>query len=255
LAHYLPEYTVLAPERPIRHMRVANLIRRIATWPYRATYGDPDRIPAPFGNGRVLDVGCGAGNYLGRLSACGWEAHGLDFDADVLRLARSRVPEAIIHHGTLENFQASAPFAYIALHHVLEHVQRPRDVLRRCYELLDNNGLMSISVPNIDSFEARLFGTRWRGLDIPRHLIHFSTSTLVALVRQQNFCVTMVRPALFASSLSESILLSLPMALKRRVFRNNRIRTAVYYLAVLPASVSYVIGNDPVLELEARKHE
>lgn len=253
VVHYPAEYNVSAPRRAVRETRAGSLIRGAAIWPYWLKYGNPDRLPAPFGNRRALDVGCGPGNDLLRLSGRGWEAHGLDFNADAVQLARSRAPDAFVRHGTLDNFQAPGRFAYIALHHALEHVKQPQDVLRRCYELLEDGGLLSVSVPNIDSLEARLFRTRWRGLDIPRHLVHFSRSTLAQLVRQNGFRVTMVRPALFASSLSESILLALPMGIKRRTFRSSRIRRALYYLAMFPACISYVAGNHPVIELEATK--
>ena len=253
LVHYPAAYNVPAPQRPIRESLAGKIIRGAAIWPYWLTYGNPDRLPAPFGNRRALDIGCGPGNDLRRLSARGWEAHGLDFNADVVQQARSRAPDAFVHHGTLDNFQASGRFAYIALHHALEHVRQPQNVLRRCHALLENGGVLSVSVPNIDSFEAHLFRTRWRGLDIPRHLVHFSRSTLARLVRQQGFRVTMVRPALFASSLSESVLLALPMGIKRRAFRSTRIRRALYYLAMFPACMSYVAGNHPVIELEATK--
>jgi len=204
LKHYPAEYNVVAPDKGIRGNRAGNVVRQLATLPYRLRYGNPDRLPAPFGNRRALDVGCGTGNYLKRLSARGWEPHGIDFNAEAVHAARSRVPNAIVHHGTLENLPAQKPFAYISLNHVLEHVKEPENALRRCYELLDTGGLLSINVPNIDSIEARVFRARWRGLDIPRHVIHFNKNILTELVTRRGFRVTMLRPALFASSRSAS---------------------------------------------------
>lgn len=253
LGYYPPEYTVLSPEQGVRAFRFGNLLSQMAIWPYRLKYGNPDRVPAPFGTRRALDVGCGAGNYLKRLSALGWEVHGLDFSLEVVRMARSRVPEAFVHHGTLETLRVQTPFAYISLNHVLEHVKDPERVLQRCFELLEAGGRLAISVPNIDSLEARVFGSRWRGLDIPRHLIHFNKAALAELVMKRGFQVTLMRPALFASSLSESLLLSLPIRLKRLVFRSSIIRRGIYYSAMLPACLSYVIGNHAIIELEAIK--
>lgn len=253
LAYYPPEYSVSAPEHPVRDAGVLAAARQAAIWPYRLRFGAPDRLPAPFGSRRALDVGCGTGDFLTRLLARGWDAHGLDFNADVVRLARSRAPGATVHHGTLERLAVPERFSYVALNHVLEHVARPHEVLRRCHALMEDGGMLSISVPNIESIEARVFGSRWRGLDIPRHLIHFDPRTLERLVRGAGFRVTLVRPALFASSLSESLLLTLPNGLKRRALRHGGLRRALYYLTVFPASLSYACGNAPVIELEATK--
>lgn len=46
------------------------------------------------GRGRCVDVGCGAGHFLGIVRALGWHVVGVDQSADQLRLARSREPEA-----------------------------------------------------------------------------------------------------------------------------------------------------------------
>src|SRR5439155_24436165 len=120
--------------------------------------------------------------------------------------------------------------------------------LARCRELLEPGGQLVVSVPNIDSFEARVFGRRWMGLEIPRHLTHFSRPTLVSLLEQCGFEIVRVRPAMFASSLFESIVLSLPRR-ARQWFIGSKVGRLLYLAAVFPASISYLLGNESVLEV------
>lgn len=56
---------------------------------------------------RVLDVGCGAGVFLGMVSEQGAEPHGVDSASELLELARDRVPDADLREGDME----ALPFA------------------------------------------------------------------------------------------------------------------------------------------------
>lgn len=250
--HYPSSYHVYSPPSPVRNGRVGAVIRRVAMMPYTLRFGAPDWTIAPFGNGRFLDVGCGAGGVLQRMSAHGWKCAGIDLSADAVRAARRAAPDAAVEQATLETYRPHGTFAAISLQHVLEHLPRPLSSLTRCRELLEPDGCLLVSVPNIESFEARAFRSRWIGLDIPRHLTHFSRTTLTELIRRAGFDVVRVRPAMFASSLSESAALSMPLDAGRRLV-GSRVGRLLYFASVLPAAVSYAFGNEPVLEVLSRR--
>lgn len=254
LDYYPPQYHVYHPNAPVRGSIAGAAIRRIAMFPYTARYGDPDwRIP-PFGSRRMLDVGCGTGAMLRRMAALGWRPFGIDLSPVAIEMARQTVPDATLELGTLTNFEPKERFALISVQHVLEHLPDPSQALNRCHELLEPGGQLLVSVPNIDSFEARLFGRKWVGLDIPRHLTHFSRSTLTRTLHQSGFEELHVRPALFASFLSESVSLVLPRGIGRRLLGSTMGRL-LYFASVFPASLSYVFGNAPVLEVLCRRRE
>jgi hypothetical protein len=66
---------------------------------------------------------------------------------------------------------------------VLEHVYEPQQVMAKVGDWLKPGGIFYVLVPNIDSAEARVFGTYWHGLELPRHLSHFSPTSLGNLAR------------------------------------------------------------------------
>jgi 2-polyprenyl-3-methyl-5-hydroxy-6-metoxy-1,4-benzoquinol methylase len=248
LQYYPSHYHVFQPVTPARNGILGMAIRRCAMLPYTLRFGDPDWSTEPFGSRRMLDVGCGTGHILKRLSARGWETFGIDLSPIAVASARRAVPSARIETATLATFHPDHKFALISMQHVLEHLPDPVDALRRCHELLEPGGRLWVGVPNVDSFEARLFGRRWVGLDIPRHLTHFSQSTLVQLLDRCGFKTIRIRPAMFASFVSESLALALPTTVGRRLLGSIAGRM-LYFASVFPASVSYLLGNRPVLEI------
>ena len=69
-------------------------------------------------------------------------------------------------------------FDVITCFDVLEHLYEPRRVMARVGEWLKPGGIFYVLVPNVDSAEARVFGSYWHGLELPRHLFHYSPASL-----------------------------------------------------------------------------
>jgi 2-polyprenyl-3-methyl-5-hydroxy-6-metoxy-1,4-benzoquinol methylase len=247
---YPASYLPYNPAAPLRATGLGNVMRRIAMAPYALRFGDPDfTLRPPSGGGRLLDIGCGAGRLLKRASGLGWSCWGLDVSADAVAEARRHVPTAVIRQGTLEEFDTDERFDMITMSHVLEHVPDPVATLKRCRELLAPNGRLLIGIPNIDSWEARLFGRYWTGLDIPRHLVHFREDVLRRMLADLGFTVT-VRPAMFASSISESLIRMFGGSARER-FAASRAARVLYLLTVLPAATWCLLGNRGMIEVVA----
>ena len=138
------------------------------------------------GLGRVLDVGCGRGLILRRLRSLGWDCYGTELSADLAQLLRESGVE--VFTGALEEWGLpQASFDVILLWHSLEHQFEPARILAEVRRLLKPGGRLLLEVPNLGSRQARLGGSRWFHLDVPRHLLHFSRPTLAALLCGQGF--------------------------------------------------------------------
>ncbi len=133
------------------------------------------------GQGRYLDVGCGSGGSLGVARALGWRTAGIELDAAAAEKAR-RFADRLHVGDVLSAPFAPASFDVVTAFHVLEHVPDPVTMLRRMLEWLAPDGLLIVEVPNAGGLGAALFGRAWSGLELPRHLGHFSPATLATAI-------------------------------------------------------------------------
>lgn len=145
------------------------------------------------GEGRLLDYGCGSGWYAARMKQLGWHVTAMDFNASSLAAvsARYRVP---VIAGSLPHPKVK-PGSYdaITMGCVLEHLPDPHQVVEAAVEALTPGGLLVVVVPYINSWAFRAFGADWCGLDLPRHLLHFSPATLRRLAQMHGLEVSEVR--------------------------------------------------------------
>jgi len=130
--------------------------------------------------GRLLDIGCGNGQFLDRMRQLGWEVVGVEPDGKAVSAARER-SELEVFQGSLE--EAKFPdrhFDAITMNHVIEHVQDPIGLLKECCRLLKPSGKLVVVTPNIKSVGRRMFDGAWLPWDPPRHLFLFSPQALRA---------------------------------------------------------------------------
>ncbi len=142
----------------------------------------------PRGSNRLLDVGCGSGELLARYRALGWTVQGVEPSARAVAACRAR--QLPVEEGDL--LDVSLPeqhFDVILMHHVIEHVPRPVDVLCRARELLAPGGIVLVVTPNVAGMGFRLYGSCWYALDAPRHLHLFDAGTLRRLAGRAGLVV------------------------------------------------------------------
>jgi SAM-dependent methyltransferase len=139
--------------------------------------------------GRVLDVGCGSGEFLGRMAALGWAVEGIEMDDKAAAVARMHAGGPVHEGGLYEAGLAAERFDAVTMSHVVEHVPDPVDYLREAYRLCRPGGRLVIATPNAASLGHRMFGSAWRGLEVPRHLHLYTVPTLTSHVREAGFTV------------------------------------------------------------------
>lgn len=146
------------------------------------------------GQTTVLDLGCGVGTMMRLLERRGWLTCGVDTSAYACQQARS-VAQGTVVCGTLE--EAGLPDASLGAAiaiDLVEHLHDPRRTLAHVCRALAPGKRALLKVPNFASWQAGLFGPWWYGLDVPRHLYHFTPDTLSALLRRSGFSEVRVRP-------------------------------------------------------------
>lgn len=147
-------------------------------------------VPHFVSNGRLLDIGCAWGGYLGRMRELGWEAYGIELNAEAARHAREELGLTQVRAGSFADLDyPDGFFDVVHMSMVLEHLHEPGEALRRIHRLLRADGQLILSVPDISGFEARLFKDKCYTLQVPQHLSHFSPETATELLRRRGFTV------------------------------------------------------------------
>ena len=84
-------------------------------------------------------------------------------------------------------------FDVVTMWQCTEHLYDPKSVLDEINRILKDDGLLLMGVPNIDGFEFFIFNHNWPPIEIPRHLYHFSPSTITTLLTRTGFSVEKIR--------------------------------------------------------------
>jgi SAM-dependent methyltransferase len=129
-------------------------------------------------SGRLVDLGCSSGAFLECMSSDAWKLHGVEMWAEGARTAEMRSGAHVFVGNIVDAPFPSESFDAITCFDVLEHLYEPWRVMARVAEWLKPGGIFYVLVPNVDSAEARAFGRYWNGLDLPRHLFHYSPESL-----------------------------------------------------------------------------
>jgi len=139
------------------------------------------RLAALAPPGPVLDVGAGDGALVRALRAAGREAIGLERGAPGAAEVASADVEGV-----------GGEWAAVVFWHSLEHLPRPAAALAHAAALLAPGGVLVVAVPNAASLQARAFGDRWFGLDLPRHLVHLPAPALTRRLTELGLTVERV---------------------------------------------------------------
>jgi SAM-dependent methyltransferase len=143
-------------------------------------------------SGTLLDLGCSSGSFLESMRGESWKLFGIEMSADTAREARAKSGAEVFVGDILDAPFPAGSFDVITCFDVLEHVYEPRQVVERVATLLKPGGIYYFQVPNIASAEARVFGTYWQGLELPRHLFHYSPASLRILAKTTGLQVAML---------------------------------------------------------------
>lgn len=143
---------------------------------------------------RVLEVGCGLGNFLMEARDAGFDIQGIDFSASAVAIANQTLGEEIARTGRLEDSNIpDGSLDMVILADVIEHVRDPALFMNRVHRIMKPGGVVFIATPSLDSLSARLMGRFWVEFK-PEHLFYFDKSTIARLLGQAGFGNIAVTP-------------------------------------------------------------
>jgi 2-polyprenyl-3-methyl-5-hydroxy-6-metoxy-1,4-benzoquinol methylase len=151
----------------------------------------------------ILDVGSGTGDFLKVCKNNSWNVFGVEPNLDARNIAAKKGITLQENLSELKNIQ----FDVITLWHVLEHVEDLSAYISILNKLLCKDGKLLIAVPNFKSEDANYYKEFWAAFDVPRHLWHFSQTSIFKLFSSENMIVEKTIPmkfdAYYVSLLSE----------------------------------------------------
>ena len=151
----------------------------------------------------VLDVGAGTGDFLNSCKKNNWKIVGVEPSIDAINIAANKGVFLKESLSDIENQQ----FDVITLWHVLEHIENLPEYIESLNKLLKENGVLVIAVPNYKCYDAKFYKEHWAAFDVPRHLWHFSQTSISKLFSEVSMNVVKTIPmkfdAYYVSLLSE----------------------------------------------------
>jgi len=137
--------------------------------------------------GAILDIGCSSGGFLSTMQGPSWKLHGIEMEESTAERARKITGAEVFVGEALDAPFAPESFDVVTTFDVLEHVYQPPKFLAKISEWLKPGGIYYTMLPNIESWEARMLGSYWYGLELPRHLFHFSPQSLSKVMASLGF--------------------------------------------------------------------
>lgn len=154
----------------------------------------------------ILDIGCGTGELLNHFKKKGWETLGIEPNKSARQFANEK-HNLIVKDVEYLNSLKDKSYDAITMWHVLEHVPDLNERMVEIRRICKDDGTMFIALPNLNSPDSRHYGKFWAGLDVPRHLYHFTKETFSKLAKNHKLEVVSEIPmkfdAYYVSMLSE----------------------------------------------------
>lgn len=136
--------------------------------------------------GKVLDIGCSDGSFLGVFDEKIWDKHGIDLTDDALEIAREN--GITTYQGKVWETNVGEGYDLVMMRGVIEHFRDPNIVLEKCAQILKPGGILFITAtPAGNSFAFNVYRHKWRMFTPYEHIHFFTVDLLSRLLKEMNF--------------------------------------------------------------------
>jgi len=137
------------------------------------------RAPGP----RLLDIGFGRGYVLQLAKSYGFESYGIESSPHQVELLRPQFGDRLHLARPSDKELPWHGFDAVVISHVLEHLERPQELLGEIFRAMTPDGVLYIAVPDCDSVQFQLFGKKWDVISPLAHFQYFREDTLTKLLK------------------------------------------------------------------------
>jgi 2-polyprenyl-3-methyl-5-hydroxy-6-metoxy-1,4-benzoquinol methylase len=148
--------------------------------------------------GTLLDIGCGTGEFLNTVKNDGWKTIGIEPSPSARKQGIENYKLDVRDENELGNLPPKS-VDVITMWHVMEHVPHLAERVQKLHELLKDDGVLFVAVPNRNSYDAAYYKKNWAAYDVPRHLWHFRAQDMRTLMANGALEVKNILPMKFDS--------------------------------------------------------
>jgi 2-polyprenyl-3-methyl-5-hydroxy-6-metoxy-1,4-benzoquinol methylase len=142
------------------------------------------------GQGTLLDVGCGTGEFLDFARQQGWsKVEGVEVIPKIADYARQLTKSPIYAEDFLEAQLQENFYSVISLWDVIEHLSDIPSVLKRIYQLLRPGGVIIIGTVNRDGISLKSLRDNSSTVMPPEHLTFFTQKGMKSVLQSENLSV------------------------------------------------------------------
>ena len=147
------------------------------------------------GGKKILDIGCGTGDFLNYMQFKKWEISGIEKDEGARKIATEKNNISI--NRDMLNLKEKNKYDVITMWHVLEHIYDAQTYIEKICKIIKKEGVIVIAVPNSNSYDAIKYKENWVAYDLPIHVSHFRKNDIQNIANKNNLKLKHIEPMFF----------------------------------------------------------
>ncbi len=133
-----------------------------------------------------MDIGAGTGYFANYMKNASYDVTGIEPDSGARKVAQDKLGISLIDVGKFEELPKET-FDIVTMWHVLEHVYAIDSYFEKIDKVLKKDGVLFVAVPNYASYGRSVFEEHWIAWDVPKHLWHFSPTSMATLAKKKGY--------------------------------------------------------------------